>query len=229
MASSLRQPLKAPLDTTSSKQTEQTDEERLAHRTRQRQRQIELGYNTVAYHNYAVAVPKRKRARREPSHPVTPDAAEPMSKRKFDGRVRAWKMALHDNWGPNRARAASADASELTAIATASTAHSSAAPPGSSSSAAPTPTKVAPPSGAEIGVRVSKKSFDDFLESTLGGAIPLRSLTNESTQAGGRGQPRSKLQRVEHADSKLASPPLASAPAAEGVDSARSSVFDSYS
>lgn len=69
----------------------ETDEKRLE----VRQRQIDMGKNTIGYQNYVSCVPKRVRAPRNIIHPSTPDIAAKISKRNFDGRVKAWRRALH--------------------------------------------------------------------------------------------------------------------------------------
>jgi len=62
------------------------------HKLSQRQKQIDMGKNTIAYERYAQDVKKRERTRELPH---TPDIAEPDSKRQFDGRVREWRRRLH--------------------------------------------------------------------------------------------------------------------------------------
>ena len=66
-----------------------TDPTRLA----QRQKQIDFGKNTLAYERYVREVP---RAKREKEFPRTPDITEPMSKRRFDGKVKQWRRSLHE-------------------------------------------------------------------------------------------------------------------------------------
>lgn len=85
-----------------------TDPQRLA----QRQKQIDYGKNTLGYERYAREV---KRRSRDVSDPWTPDISESISKRHFDGKVKAWRRALHEweNAHPLAARGeASADAPE---------------------------------------------------------------------------------------------------------------------
>ena len=65
------------------------------HRLQQRQRQLDLGKNTIGYAAYIKAVPKESRERNNPAHPMTPDTGRKVSKRAFDGYVRAWRRALH--------------------------------------------------------------------------------------------------------------------------------------
>jgi hypothetical protein len=63
-------------------------------RLEQRLKQIQYGYNTVAYDAYIAAVPKHKRLGPE-LHPRTPDPYEKQSKRAFDGRYKKWRRDLH--------------------------------------------------------------------------------------------------------------------------------------
>eukprot|EP00037_Helgoeca_nana_P007091 m.64890 g.64890 ORF g.64890 m.64890 type:complete len:311 (-) comp17924_c0_seq2:180-1112(-) len=75
----------------------ETDPVRLA----ARQKKIDYGKNTTAYDAYLRAIPKH---RRSGSHPRTPDKYELSSKRRFDGRVKAWRIELH-KWDPEEAEA----------------------------------------------------------------------------------------------------------------------------
>lgn len=63
------------------------------HRLSQRLRQIEYGYNTLGYENYARLVPKHTRTA---EHPRTPNRFKVMSKRAWDGLVRKWRRQLHE-------------------------------------------------------------------------------------------------------------------------------------
>ena len=61
----------------------------------QRIKQIAYGKNTVGYQNYIMLIPKQFcldtlicREARGPDDPQTPDADEPISKRRFEGKVR---------------------------------------------------------------------------------------------------------------------------------------------
>lgn len=65
----------------------ETDPRRLA----QRQKQIDLGKNTMGYQNYIAAFPKRSSRNRS----RTPDIHAAVSKRCFDGKIKAWRRALH--------------------------------------------------------------------------------------------------------------------------------------
>jgi hypothetical protein len=59
-----------------------------------RVKQIHIGKNSTAYRAYENAFPKYYRQRGQPQTPDPYDAR--MSKRQFEGRIRAWKRALHD-------------------------------------------------------------------------------------------------------------------------------------
>jgi hypothetical protein len=64
------------------------------HRVEQRLKQIQYGYNSVAYDRYIAEVPKEKRRGIE-EHPRTPDPYLNQSKRAFDGRCSKWRRDLH--------------------------------------------------------------------------------------------------------------------------------------
>lgn len=74
------------------------------HRLAQREKQLKMGKSTRGYDLYIKEVPRHAR---DPArafsdntdrrrHPRTPDPRSRASKRAFDGRVRAWRRALHD-------------------------------------------------------------------------------------------------------------------------------------
>ncbi|CEO98111.1 hypothetical protein PBRA_006225 [Plasmodiophora brassicae] len=63
-------------------------------RLRQRQKQVDIGRNTIAYDRYVKSVAK-DREKRYSTHPVTPDIHQVCSKRSFDGQVRKWRRLLH--------------------------------------------------------------------------------------------------------------------------------------
>lgn len=71
----------------------ETDQHRLA----QRQKQIDLGKNTLGYQRYREAVPREKRNRKK--DPSTPDVYQVCSKRAFEGQVKKWRRMLHA-WDP---------------------------------------------------------------------------------------------------------------------------------
>jgi hypothetical protein len=55
-------------------------------------KQIHIGKSSSAYTRYVSAVPRTQRCR---EHPLTPDPYDAkMSKRQFEGRVRAWKREI---------------------------------------------------------------------------------------------------------------------------------------
>ena len=61
-----------------------------------RTQQVDFGKNTVGYANYVRLVPKHARQKGiEDIYPTTPDPTRPLSKRRFDGVVRAWRRRLH--------------------------------------------------------------------------------------------------------------------------------------
>jgi len=61
-------------------------------RLKQRQKQIDLGKQTIGYQTYLQKVP---RIVRKPWHPQTPDKNKVCSKRSWDGMVRKWRRQLH--------------------------------------------------------------------------------------------------------------------------------------
>ncbi|PRW32578.1 Oocyte-specific histone RNA stem-loop-binding 2 [Chlorella sorokiniana] len=71
-----------------------TERESDPHRLAQRQKQVDLGKNTLGYQRYRAAVPRDKRNRKE--HPITPDVHQVCSKRAFDGQVKKWRRMLHE-------------------------------------------------------------------------------------------------------------------------------------
>ena len=66
-------------------------------RLAQRQKQIDIGKNSLGYQNYRATVDRE--ARHPKKHPATPDVHQVTSKRAFDGQVRKWRRMLHD-WDP---------------------------------------------------------------------------------------------------------------------------------
>mmetsp|Transcript_7270 Transcript_7270/g.19485 ORF Transcript_7270/g.19485 Transcript_7270/m.19485 type:complete len:302 (-) Transcript_7270:150-1055(-) len=66
----------------------QDEKQRLA----QRQKQVDFGKNTIGYQRYIQQVPKHRRRFRDPA---TPDIHKDVSKRSFEGQVKAWRRALH--------------------------------------------------------------------------------------------------------------------------------------
>ncbi|WIA35866.1 hypothetical protein OEZ86_004250 [Tetradesmus obliquus] len=85
-----------------------------------RQQQIDFGKNTLGYERYLQAVPKHKRKLRGKEHdPPTPDITRKMSKRTWDGIVKAWRRHLHkfDNVEAPAPAAAAGDSSAAAAAA----------------------------------------------------------------------------------------------------------------
>ena len=75
----------------------------------QRQKQIGYGKNSLAYQRYLEEVPMNRRSFDliNTDHPRTPDIARDVSKRTFDGQIKAWRRQLH-LWDPPDAMAAQA-------------------------------------------------------------------------------------------------------------------------
>lgn len=75
------------------------DKEDDPRRLKQRQKQIDIGKNTLGYDRYSKVWPKSKRLSanrsRDMSLPQTPDKRAKVSKRQFDGMVRKWRRLLH--------------------------------------------------------------------------------------------------------------------------------------
>lgn len=67
---------------------EETDEHRLA----QRQKQVDMGKNTLSYDRFSVCEPREARER---GMPMTPIVRQKCSKRSFDGQLSAWKKGIH--------------------------------------------------------------------------------------------------------------------------------------
>lgn len=58
-----------------------------------RQKQIDIGMNTVGYKRFTESVPAEARTK---AHPKIPDINQVCSKRSWDGQVRKWRRQLHD-------------------------------------------------------------------------------------------------------------------------------------
>jgi hypothetical protein len=80
--------------------SEEANKETDPHRLAQRQKQIDFGKNTEGYDRYSRLLPRLKRAKGDPQ---TPDITKKMSKRNFDGLVKAWRRKLHTWDEPNNA------------------------------------------------------------------------------------------------------------------------------
>lgn len=63
------------------------------HRVAQRQKQIDLGKDTLAYDCFVNAV---SREDRKPQHPMTPLASQRCSRRSFVGQIKRWRKMLFD-------------------------------------------------------------------------------------------------------------------------------------
>lgn len=63
------------------------------HRVAQRQKQIDLGKDTLAYDCFVNAV---SREDRKPQHPMTPLATQKCSRRSFVGQIKRWRKMLFD-------------------------------------------------------------------------------------------------------------------------------------
>eukprot|EP01116_Phalansterium_solitarium_P001123 TRINITY_DN10901_c0_g2_i1.p2 TRINITY_DN10901_c0_g2~~TRINITY_DN10901_c0_g2_i1.p2 ORF type:complete len:298 (+),score=105.57 TRINITY_DN10901_c0_g2_i1:112-1005(+) len=61
-------------------------------RLNSRQRQIDIGKNTIGYKMYCQMVPRDRRSR---AHPKTPDKLQLCSKRSWDGQIRKWRRQIH--------------------------------------------------------------------------------------------------------------------------------------
>ena len=83
----------------------------------QRQKQIGYGKNSLAYQRYLEEVPLQKRRFDliNSDHPRTPDIARDVSKRTFDGQVKAWRRQLH-LWDPPEAVGAPVPAPSAAAL-----------------------------------------------------------------------------------------------------------------
>lgn len=67
-----------------------------------RQRQIDIGKNSLSYGNYIQSVPRNERI--SLLHPQTPNKYQKCSSRSWDGQVKRWKSLLHQWDPPNRAK-----------------------------------------------------------------------------------------------------------------------------
>ena len=81
-----------------------TERETDPRKLEQRQKQIGYGKNSLAYQRYIEEVPLHKRRFDliNSDHPRTPDITRVVSKRTFDGQVKAWRRQLH-LWDPPEA------------------------------------------------------------------------------------------------------------------------------
>ena len=74
-----------------------TERETDPRKLEQRQKQIGFGKNSLAYQRYIEEVPPHERRFDliNSDHPRTPDITRVVSKRTFDGQVKAWRRQLH--------------------------------------------------------------------------------------------------------------------------------------
>lgn len=66
------------------------------HKLQQRQKQIDIGKNTLSYGRYTSAVPREQRTKEDPN---TPDKFQVCSTRSWVGQVKLWRRKLHV-WDP---------------------------------------------------------------------------------------------------------------------------------
>lgn len=66
------------------------------HKLLQRQKQIDIGKNTLSYGRYTAAVPREQRTKEDPN---TPDKFQICSTRSWVGQVKLWRRKLHI-WDP---------------------------------------------------------------------------------------------------------------------------------
>jgi hypothetical protein len=59
----------------------------------QRQKQIDIGKNTPEYYNYRRLVPRKSRRKNDPA---SPDKYQIISKRNWEGQLKAWRRRLHE-------------------------------------------------------------------------------------------------------------------------------------
>ncbi len=71
------------------------------HKKKQRQKQLDLWYNSPEYKAYIARVPK---SRRGPKDPKTPRIEDQRSKRSFDGLIREWKLRVKQWYQRNMGR-----------------------------------------------------------------------------------------------------------------------------
>ncbi|KAL3923832.1 MAG: hypothetical protein SGARI_006142, partial [Bacillariaceae sp.] len=69
--------------------------EQHAHKMQQRHKAIQKGKNTIGYEIYCNKVPKKKRLKRSMDTPSTPDHTLDIPNKKWNGMVKAWRVALH--------------------------------------------------------------------------------------------------------------------------------------
>jgi len=67
-----------------------------AHKLLQRQKQVDIGKNTLSYGHYITAVPREQRTKEDPN---TPDKFQICSTRSWVGQIKNWRRKLHV-WDP---------------------------------------------------------------------------------------------------------------------------------
>jgi len=72
-----------------------TADPQVAHRVRQRQKMISKGKNTAGYAHYRKVIPLHKRKTKSLTTPSTPNPYLDCSTKRWQGLVRAWRIALH--------------------------------------------------------------------------------------------------------------------------------------
>jgi hypothetical protein len=127
------------------------------HKLSQRQKQIDFGKNTLSYERYRREVPRKERTFQDPR---TPDISDPMSKRRFDGKVKQWRRGLHE-W-------------EL--------AHPA-------SAAADVPASETMPASGSQGLTGSASSFDALLDDYLDGDADVLPLPPAAATAHAKAEP----------------------------------------
>lgn len=97
-----------------AQQTDAAPREGDPHRLAQRQKQVDLGKNTLGYQRYRTAVPRDRRSRK--NDPSTPDVYQICSKRAFEGQVKKWRRMLHV-WDPPGAQGEDGEPALLPVVA----------------------------------------------------------------------------------------------------------------
>ncbi|KAL4421471.1 hypothetical protein ABPG75_010762 [Micractinium tetrahymenae] len=187
------------------------------HRLAQRQKQIDMGKNTLGYQRYRQAVPREKRNRK--TDPITPNVYQVCSKRAFEGQVKKWRRMLH-SWDPpgqeggepallpvvadlgpaaNPAPPAADQPDDFEHIS-----HGDAASPKNGGAALARPAGSQLPLKLPSAVRKGKRSFDEAL---LAGG-------NEN-QPPQQGQQQAQQQHCSHLGSQSAQPARGAAPGAK--------------
>jgi len=91
--SSVDAPSMVSLEWRAKKPRKEKPREHDSRRLAARQKQIDIGMNTVGYKRFCELVPDAARSK---NHPKIPDINQVCSKRSWDGQVRKWRRQLHD-------------------------------------------------------------------------------------------------------------------------------------